>query len=58
VYFPRPLLVLLVISYFLYLLAIDWMNGPTLAWYRPFLLAFLIIAVAGWCYRKQDSDEP
>ena len=56
-YIPRPILILLVIIYLLFLISVDWMNQPEVAWYRPFLVGFLIVAVASWAHREQDSDE-
>ncbi len=56
-YIPRPLLAMLVIVYFLFLLAVDWITNPLLAWYRPFLLGFLVVFIALWCHREQDRDE-
>jgi len=46
------------IIYALFLLSVDWINQPDGAWYRPFLAGFIIIAIASWTHREQDSDEP
>jgi len=27
------------------------------AWYRPFLIAFILIIAAAWAYREQNSDD-
>ncbi|MDP6535361.1 MAG: hypothetical protein QGG02_03320 [Gammaproteobacteria bacterium] len=56
-YIPRSILLLLVIIYLLFLVGVDWMNLPEAAWYRPFLLGFLIVAVSSWAHREQGSDE-
>lgn len=56
-YIPRPLLALLVIIYLLFLLSVDWMNQSEGAWWRPFTLGFLIVVVASWAHREQESDE-
>jgi len=50
-------LILLVIIYLLFLLSVDWINQADGAWYRPFIIGFMIVAVAGWVYREQDTDE-
>lgn len=56
-YIPRSILVLLLIVYLLFLLSVDWINQADGAWYRPFIIGFLVIVVAGWAHREQDSDE-
>lgn len=56
-YIPRSILVLLLIIYLLFLLSVDWINQADGAWYRPFIVGFLVIAVASWAHREQDSDE-
>lgn len=56
-YIPRPILILLVIIYLLFVLSVDWMNEAEGAWYRPFIVGFLVILVASWAHREQDSDE-
>ncbi|MBQ13681.1 MAG: hypothetical protein QGG67_16265 [Gammaproteobacteria bacterium] len=56
-YIPRSVLVLLVVIYVLFMLSVDWINQTDGAWYRPFLVGLLIIGVAAWSNRKQDSDE-
>ena len=56
-YIPRSILVLLVIIYLLFLVSVDWINQPAGTWYRPFLIGLLIIIVASWAHREQDSDE-
>lgn len=56
-YIPRPILILLIIIYLLFVLSVDWINQSDGSWYRPFLVGFLIIAIASWTHREQDSDE-
>lgn len=56
-YIPRSILVLLVIIYLLFLVSIDWINQPNGIWYRPFIIGLMIIIVASWAHREQDSDE-
>lgn len=56
-YIPRSVLTLLVIVYLLFLLGVDWVNTPTGGWYRPFLLAAVILGVAARLHRKRDGDE-
>lgn len=56
-YIPRSILVLLLIVYLLFLLSVDWINQADGAWYRPFIVGFLVILVARWAHREQDSDE-
>ncbi|MBS24878.1 MAG: hypothetical protein CMQ28_04465 [Gammaproteobacteria bacterium] len=56
-YIPRSILVLLVIIYLLFLASVDWINQPEGAWFRPFLVGFLIVVIASWAHREQNSDE-
>ncbi|MCH7816760.1 MAG: hypothetical protein IIC60_09360 [Proteobacteria bacterium] len=56
-YIPRSILILLVIIYLLFLLSVDWINQPDGAWYRPFIIGFLVVMVGSWAHREQDSDE-
>ncbi|NQV68437.1 MAG: hypothetical protein HQ498_00290 [Pseudohongiella sp.] len=56
-YIPRSILILLVVIYLLFLLSVDWINQADGAWYRPFLVGFLVVIVASWAHREQDSDE-
>ncbi|MEX0964350.1 MAG: hypothetical protein WDZ52_09985 [Pseudohongiellaceae bacterium] len=56
-YIPRSMLVLLLIIYLLFLLSVDWINQADGAWFRPFIVGFLVIGVAAWAHREQDSDE-
>jgi hypothetical protein len=56
-YIPPPTLILLVFSYLLFLLSTDWIMQPSGAWYRPFLIALIIIAAAAWAYREHNSDD-
>jgi hypothetical protein len=56
-YIPRSLLALLVIVYMLFLLSVDWINQADGSWWRPYLLGFLVVVVASWAHREQESDE-
>ncbi|MEQ8407065.1 MAG: hypothetical protein RKH07_02175 [Gammaproteobacteria bacterium] len=56
-YIPRTILTLLIIIYLLFLMSVDWINQPAGSWYRPFLIGLVIITVAAWAHREQDSDE-
>ncbi|MEQ9210055.1 MAG: hypothetical protein RLN96_09490 [Pseudomonadales bacterium] len=56
-YIPRPLLIFLIVTYMLFLLSVDWINASAGTWYRPFLIGLIIILVAGWIHRDQESDE-
>ena len=57
-YIPRSILMLLVIIYLLFLLSVDWINAAGELWYRPFIVAFIVILVASWAHRDQETDEP
>ncbi|MEX0618906.1 MAG: hypothetical protein WDZ76_12400 [Pseudohongiellaceae bacterium] len=56
-YLPQSILTLLAAIYLLFLLSVDWINHPDGAWYRPFVLGFLVVLFAIWVHREQDSDE-
>jgi hypothetical protein len=56
-YIPQPILILLIIIYLLFLVSIDWINQTDGAWYRPFIVGLIVIAVAGWAHREQENDE-
>lgn len=56
-YIPRSILILLVIIYLLFLISVDWINQAEGAWYGPFLVGAIIVAVASWTHRKRESDE-
>jgi hypothetical protein len=56
-YLPQNTLVILVFTYLLFLLSLDWSMQSDGAWYRPFILCLLVIGVAAWSYREQNSDE-
>ena len=58
VYIPRSILMLLVIIYLLFLLTVDWINAADELWYRPFVVAFIVVLVARWAHRDQETDEP
>lgn len=57
-YIPRSMLMLLVIIYLLFLLSVDWINAAGELWYRPFFVGLLVVLVAAWAHRDQESDEP
>lgn len=52
------MLMLLVIIYLLFLLSVDWINAAGELWYRPFIVGLLVVLVANWAHRNQESDEP
>ena len=56
-YIPRSILALIIIVYLLFLTSIDWINEPQGAWFRPFFVDILVVIVAAWSHREQDSDE-
>lgn len=56
-YIPRSILTLLVIIYLLFLLSVDWINQADGAWYRPFFIGFIVVAMAAWAHREHESDE-
>lgn len=56
-YLPPSTLIILVFSYLLYLLSVEWAMQMDGAWYRPFILCLLIIIAGAWAYREQNSDE-
>ena len=56
-YIPRSTLVLIIIVYLLFLTSIDWINEAQGAWFRPFFVGILVVIVAAWSHREQDSDE-
>lgn len=56
-YIPPSTLIFAIFTYLLFLLSSDWALQPDGAWYRPFVLCFVVIALAAWSYREQDSDE-
>lgn len=56
-YVPPSTLIFAIFAYLLFLLGSDWALQPEGAWYRPFLLCLIVIAVAAWSYRGQESDE-
>ncbi|ALO46989.1 hypothetical protein [Pseudohongiella spirulinae] len=56
-YLPPSTLIILVFSYLLYLLSVEWAMQMDGAWYRPFILCLMIIMAGAWAYREQNSDE-
>ncbi len=55
-YITRSTLLLLLFGYLLFLLSVDWVTQPDGAWYRPFIIGLLVIAVAAFCHREQTDD--
>lgn len=56
-YIPPSTLILLVFSYLLFLLSVEWSMQPQGAWYRPLLICFVVIALAAWSFREQNADD-
>ena len=56
-YITRSTLLLLLFGYLLFLLSVDWVSQPEGAWYRPFIIGFLVITVAAFCHREQNADD-
>lgn len=44
-------------SYMLFVASVDWISQATGAWYRPFLIGLVIIIIAAFCHREQNSDD-
>jgi hypothetical protein len=57
VYISRSTLLLLMFSYLLFLTSVDWVSHADGAWYRPFIVGLLIILIAAFCHREQNSDD-
>lgn len=55
-YITRSTLLLMVFSYLIFLLSIDWLAQPDGAWYRPFIIGLLVIGIAALCHREQTDD--
>ncbi len=56
-YITRSTLLLLMFSYLLFLISVDWVSQTDGAWYRPFIIGLLIILIAAFCHREQNSDD-
>ncbi|MCB1649290.1 MAG: hypothetical protein R3F26_08830 [Gammaproteobacteria bacterium] len=56
-YLTRSTLLLIMCSYLLFVSAVDWMAQPTGAWYRPFLIALIVIVIAAFSHREHNSDD-
>jgi len=57
VYITRSTLLLLMFSYLLFLISVDWVSQADGAWYRPFVIGLLVILIAAFCHREQNSDD-
>ena len=57
VYIHRSVLLLLAVCFLVFLVGIDWIRAPDAGWYRPFVVAFAIIALSAWLQRYQEHDE-
>ena len=44
-------------SYLLFLISVDWVSQADGAWYRPFIIGLLVILIAAFCHREQNSDD-
>ena len=44
-------------SYLLFLISVDWVSQADGAWYRPFIIGLLVILLAAFCHREQNSDD-
>ncbi len=56
-YLTRSTLLLIMCSYILFVSSVDWMAQSTGAWYRPFLVGMVVIVIAAFCHREQNSDD-
>lgn len=56
-YLTRSTLLLIMCSYMLFVASVDWISQATGAWYRPFLIGLVIIIIAAFCHREQNSDD-
>lgn len=56
-YLTRSTLLLLMSSYLLFVSSVDWISLPTGAWYRPFIIGLVVIIIAAFCHREQNSDD-
>jgi hypothetical protein len=57
VYINRTLLFLLAIAIIFIPTAQEWIAGGGTAWYRPYIIWTLIIALAWWNQRKSYGDD-
>jgi len=57
VYINRTLLLLLAFGIVFMPSAQEWAIGSSSAWYRPFLIWAVVIAVAWWNQRKSYGDD-
>ena len=56
-YITRSTLLLLLLSYLIFLLSVDWLSQPGGAWYRPFVICIAVIGIAAFCHREHNSDD-
>ena len=56
-YINRTLLFLLAIAIIFIPTAEEWITGGGTAWYRPYVLWAMVIAVAWWNLRKSYGDD-
>ena len=56
-YITRATLLLVLLSYLLFLTSVDWLAETDGAWYRPFIIGLLVIALAAFSLREQNSDD-
>ena len=56
-YINRTLLFLLALTIIFIPTAQEWITGGGTAWYRPYILWALVIAVAWWNMRKSYGDD-
>ncbi|TVZ37783.1 hypothetical protein P886_2128 [Alteromonadaceae bacterium 2753L.S.0a.02] len=52
-----PLLLLVLVIYIFSPTLLDWVIHPGLAWYRPYLVWFLVVVVA-FILQLRNGDEP
>ena len=57
VYIHRSVLLLFVFICLVLMVGMNWAAAPGASWYRPFLLAVLVIVFAAWMQRHQANDD-
>lgn len=53
----RPLILLLLILYIFSPTLFNWMINPNGAWYRPYIIWMLVIAIAYYLQGRHKTDE-